>query len=130
MMKKKRYRGHYCRICGDVKPNEAFSGKGHRRHICKVCARMPAEDRDAIIVTQQVCDLLMERKISPKSIAKLKRLAESPNREVADTADLVLQVALVAPRERDREEILKKNHPELFRRLIGAPWQLTFEDMK
>lgn len=90
---------------------------------------MPAEERDAIIVTQQIHDLLLEGKISPKSITKLKGLTKSPKRKIADSADLVLQVALVAPRLRDREEILENDHPELFRRLIGAPWQLTFEDM-
>lgn len=35
--KKKKQRGHYCRICGDYKANEKFSGKGHARHICKSC---------------------------------------------------------------------------------------------
>ncbi|SFG78874.1 hypothetical protein SAMN02982927_02769 [Sporolactobacillus nakayamae] len=31
--------GHYCRICGRTRPNEKFSGKGHRKHICKECSR-------------------------------------------------------------------------------------------
>ena len=35
--KKKKQQGHYCRICGDYKANEKFSGKGHTRHICKSC---------------------------------------------------------------------------------------------
>ncbi len=35
MAKKKKQQGHYCRICGDYKANEKFSGKGHARHICK-----------------------------------------------------------------------------------------------
>ena len=26
--KKKKQQGHYCRICGDYKANEKFSGKG------------------------------------------------------------------------------------------------------
>lgn len=37
-MKKKR-RGHYCRICGQHKANEKFSGRGHAAHICKACAK-------------------------------------------------------------------------------------------
>ena len=36
MVKKKR-RGHYCKICGEYKSNESFSGKGHAQHICKEC---------------------------------------------------------------------------------------------
>ena len=37
MAKKKRHQGHYCRICGEYKANERFTGKGHARHICKSC---------------------------------------------------------------------------------------------
>ena len=32
--------GHYCIGCGDYLPNEKFSGKGHRKHLCKDCNRM------------------------------------------------------------------------------------------
>lgn len=37
MAKKKIRQGHYCRICGEYKANEKFSGKGHAQHICKSC---------------------------------------------------------------------------------------------
>lgn len=37
MAKKKKQQGHYCRICGEYKANEKFSGKGHAQHICKTC---------------------------------------------------------------------------------------------
>lgn len=37
MSKKKKQQGHYCRICGECKANEKFSGKGHAQHICKTC---------------------------------------------------------------------------------------------
>lgn len=30
--------GHYCRICGRTRSNEKFSGKGHKKHICKDCS--------------------------------------------------------------------------------------------
>ena len=36
-MAKKKHRGHYCKICGEYKSNESFSGKGHAQHICKKC---------------------------------------------------------------------------------------------
>lgn len=35
--KKKKRQGHYCRICGEYKANEKFSGKGHAQYICKSC---------------------------------------------------------------------------------------------
>ena len=37
--------GHYCKICGQYKANEKFSGKGHAAHICKSCAALSAEER-------------------------------------------------------------------------------------
>ncbi|MFR3215919.1 MAG: hypothetical protein ACLTWE_10680 [Dysgonomonas mossii] len=44
-MAKKKKRGHYCRICGASKPNEAFSGKGHTKHICKECSSLPQKGK-------------------------------------------------------------------------------------
>jgi uncharacterized membrane protein len=40
--------GHYCRICGRERPNEQFSGKGHRIHVCKRCKAMPKSERQVI----------------------------------------------------------------------------------
>lgn len=37
--KKKKRRGHYCKGCGTYKPNEKFSGKDHRQHLCKECKK-------------------------------------------------------------------------------------------
>ena len=35
--------GHYCKVCGEYKANEKFSGKGHAAHVCKSCASLPPE---------------------------------------------------------------------------------------
>ena len=37
--------GHYCKVCGEYKANEKFSGKGHAAHICKACAKLPPEEK-------------------------------------------------------------------------------------
>lgn len=42
-MAKKKRQGHYCKICGEIKANEKFSGKGHAKHICKSCQSKPAD---------------------------------------------------------------------------------------
>lgn len=42
-MAKKKRPGHYCKICGERKANEKFSGKGHAVHICKKCQSLPVE---------------------------------------------------------------------------------------
>jgi hypothetical protein len=36
---RKKNRSHFCKACGQSRPNEKFSGKGHRQHICKDCKR-------------------------------------------------------------------------------------------
>ena len=41
MAKKKRYRGHFCRVCARVLPNEKFSGRGRKIHVCNKCKKLP-----------------------------------------------------------------------------------------
>ena len=43
--KKNRPHGYYCKICGEYKANEKFSGKGHAAHICKACSRLSAAEK-------------------------------------------------------------------------------------
>jgi len=50
---RKKPRGHYCRICGQHKANEKFSGRGHATHICKACAKRgnkPPEIKDEPLI--------------------------------------------------------------------------------
>ena len=49
--------GHYCRICGEYKANEKFSGKGHAQHICKQCAKLPVEKRNEIRTVNRLMNL-------------------------------------------------------------------------
>ena len=44
-MAKQNRNGHYCRICGEYKANEKFSGKGHAKHICKSCQSLSGEEK-------------------------------------------------------------------------------------
>lgn len=52
--KGKRPSGHYCKICGDRKPNERFSGKGHSKHICKECEALPQERKNELRYITQI----------------------------------------------------------------------------
>lgn len=54
MAKKKKQQGHYCRICGEYKANEQFSGKGHARHICKECQSLPEEVKADMVRCNEV----------------------------------------------------------------------------
>jgi len=70
-MAKKKRQGHYCKICGEVKANEKFSGKGHAKHICKKCQSLPKEVR---------ADIGRNNKIEfPASLQEWELLDESSN---------------------------------------------------
>ena len=38
--KRPKYRGCFCWCCGQIRPNERFSGRGHARHLCRDCAKL------------------------------------------------------------------------------------------
>ena len=106
--------GHYCRICGETRANEAFSGRGHRTHVCKECAALPMVQRDAIDHEREIFDLLSQSRISAKNIGRLKLLQASEDPHICLLASIVLDVARVRPSMRGRLSFLKEAHPHLF----------------
>jgi len=114
---KKRH-GHYCWLCGCRRPNEAFSGKGRRRHLCRRCSRRPRNEREKIRAEINVYGFMEQKNISSKNIARLRSLCEFPEESVRHLAKVVLDVATVAPRRRKRQGFLYHNHPELYARLV------------
>lgn len=53
-MAKKKLPGHYCKICGERKANEAFNGKGHADHVCKQCSSSPQEPMNEFQIIDDV----------------------------------------------------------------------------
>ncbi len=106
--------GHYCRICACSKPNEQFSGKGHKNHICKECSKKPKEERCAIDQENEIFGFMRQSTISRKNIARLHKLKLSANQRVAELAAITLAVALVKPHKKRRLKVLAKEHRELF----------------
>ena len=49
--------GHYCKVCGEHKANEKFTGRGHAAHICKVCAKLPPEEQAKEATLTRLCNL-------------------------------------------------------------------------
>ena len=109
--------GHYCNICGRSRPNEKFTGKGHRNHICKDCAKMPKEEQEAIEHEEEIFNYLQQSNISPKNISRLKKLADSGDSKIAELAGIVLEVAQVKPHKKRRLKILAKERRDLLRKL-------------
>ena len=63
MTKKRTNRphGHYCKICGEYKANEKFSGKGHAAHICKACSKLSAAEKAEAMTINRLMDMPMNR---------------------------------------------------------------------
>jgi len=104
---------HHCRICGRHRANEKFSGKGHQIHICKDCVRLPREERQAIEEEQEIWGFLSQSNISKKNLSRLKRLAASPNEEIAGIARLVLEIGRVHPQRKGRLRFLARERKDL-----------------
>jgi ribosome-binding protein aMBF1 (putative translation factor) len=108
---------HFCRICGKTQPNEAFSGKGHRIHVCKKCSQMTKKDRERIEQEDEIFGFLKQSYISRKNVTRLKILASSNNSRIAELATIVLEVARVKPYKRRRLKVLAKERKDLLEKL-------------
>jgi hypothetical protein len=109
--------GHYCRICGRQRPNEQFSGKGHKIHLCKRCQAMPKNERRAVEDQDDIFRFLKQSHISEKNVIRLRQMAKSDNPQVASLAEIVLEVARLRPYKTRRLKFLGQKHPELLRKL-------------
>jgi ribosome-binding protein aMBF1 (putative translation factor) len=109
--------GHYCRICGRERPNEQFSGKGHKIHVCRRCQARPKSERQAIEDKDHIFGFLEQSHISEKNVACLEHMAKSDNPQVASLAAIVLEVARVKPYKTRRLKLLAHKHPDLLSRL-------------
>jgi hypothetical protein len=54
--------------------------------VCKDCARLPKENRDAIEQKEEIFSDMSQSHISEKNTLRLKRLAASSHRDVAELA--------------------------------------------
>ena len=97
--------GHWCRICGRNRPNEKFSGKGHKQHICKECSKRPKNEIDEIDQKEEIFGFLKQTNISKKNIARLGVLRESTNKDISELALIVLEVAKVKSHKRRRKRV-------------------------
>lgn len=111
--------GHWCRICGRTRPNEKFSGKGHKNYICKDCSRKPKEEIDEIDQTEEIFNYLRQSNISKKNITRLQKLACSQNQEISELANIVLEVARIKPHKKQRLKFLAKENKALFSKLMS-----------
>ena len=115
-MKKKRS-GHYCRSCGRSRPNEKYSGKGHRNHVCKKCARNPKTEINEIDQSEEIFSFMQQSHISKKNVERLTVLTESENKRISELAGIVLEVAKVKPYKKRRLKVLARERRDLLEKL-------------
>lgn len=113
----RKRRGYYCRICQSFRPNEAFSGKGRRDHICKRCSRLPKAEREQILLEDEIFGYMRQSHISDKNISRLKKLATSPYERIAELSEIVIEVAEIKPHKRRRLKELARKRRDLLQKL-------------
>ncbi len=109
--------GQYCRICGRNRPNEKFTGKGHSKHICKECTRMPKKEREEIEKKDEIFGYLKQSHISQKNITRLQKLVLSDIESIKKLAGIVLEVAEITPYKKRRLKNLARERRDLLEKL-------------
>lgn len=111
---------HWCKICGRNRPNESFSGEGHRMHVCKECSQISIDKRRYVEALEKIAVFLMQSNISKKNISYLQTLGSSQDPAISELASIVLEIAKVHPYKRKRLRFLAKEKKDLLQKLINA----------
>ena len=80
---------------------------------------MPREKRDRIERLDELHGFLHQSNISTKNVARLNNLSGCEDREVAERAALILEIARVLPGKRNRWLKLARHHRSLFERAVA-----------
>lgn len=81
----KKKQGHYCKVCGEYKANEKFSGKGHAAHICKAYSRLSVTEQAEAMTINRLMNLSMGR-LNSSDKEWLENRLHDQRPEVAATA--------------------------------------------
>ena len=88
--RKKKLPGHYCKVCGERKSNEKFSGKGHAAHICRECEKLSPEKRNELQTINRIMNLPFWLK--KDQINWLKKMMKSKNEEIRNVAEEAYEI--------------------------------------
>lgn len=118
---------HYCWMCERLHPNEAFSGSGHRDHVCRKCSRLPGHEKERRRALNDLERMLEQSRISEKNVRYARALQSSPTPEVVEWAAVVLEIARLHPGRHRRLRRLKR-HRELWARMQRLGIVESFRD--
>ena len=103
-----------------MRPNERFSGKGHKNHVCKDCQKLPKEHRERIEIQEELYRFLGQSRISEKNRLRLRQLSEHSDARIREVATLLGEVAIIAEGKRRRWRRVREGDYELYLRCDRA----------
>jgi hypothetical protein len=121
--------GDYCHICDRSRPDERFSGLGNRIHVCRECQQLSVNELDRIKSLDELHGFLHQSVISARNVARIKVLTGHGDRQVAESAALILEIARVLPGKRSRGLKLARRYRPLFDRIVAFFGVEYFEDL-
>ena len=92
MAKKKKYKGHYCKICGEIKANEQFTGKGHANHICKKCSKKTGSQQAEEIAINRIYKLVRYSNLSKQNREMLEEYLQDKRESVRVASQEVMEM--------------------------------------
>lgn len=92
MIKKKKYKGHYCKICGEIKANEQFTGKGHANHICKKCLKKTGVQQAEEIAINRIYKLVRYSNLSKQNREMLEAYLQDKRESVRAASQEVMEM--------------------------------------
>jgi len=101
---KKNYRGHYCKVCGHIRPNEKFSGKGHKNHICKICSKIPVSQQAEKTIINNLYRLYKYPDLSRNNKSLLKKYLNDPRENIKKAAIEIWESFTRSPMEYEYDE--------------------------
>lgn len=116
----------YCRICDSHKANERFTGKGHKRLICKECWKLPKEKIRCIDALRDMSRFFFQSHISEKNLKRLLEFAAYPNRKLSELATAVHTIGKLYPGKRKRAGKLLASHPDLLELIVKSRLRLPY----
>ena len=115
--------GHYCKICGEYKANEKFSGKGHASHICKSCASLPAEKQAELMTLNRLLNLPW--RLSKEQLSWLKNRLKDRRPDVRALAQEQYEMRF-PPRHLEDDEFNFFDEESFMNSESGLLWQAVF----
>jgi len=123
----KKYKGHYCKICGEIKANEQFTGKGHANHICKKCSKKTGAQQTEEIAINRIYKLVGYSNLSKQNREMLEAYLQDKRESVRVASQEVMEMFTSRFRnnsdERDKSTyFLDINYENLSDDLDGIPF--------